>query len=110
MVDKYKKVQKGKVYAVNNKRIRGHKSLIINLSEFDIDTIVFTHAPVTRRIPNIRLQENPDPTDFDENGNLRETYILKSIQRANIKELGKSYPNFKIKNSVDKSIIRHIKK
>ena len=108
MVDN-SKIQRGKVYAVNNSKIRGHRSLIINLDEINVDTIVFTHAPSTRKIPNIKLQSNPDLTDLDENGNLRNTYILKSIQKANIKDVGKFYPNFKVKNQVDKSIIRKIK-
>lgn len=104
------KFRKGEVYAVNNKVIRGHRSLIIDLDDINIDTIVFTHAPKTRRIPNIKLQENPDLNDVDESGNLRNTYILKSIQKANIKDIGKYYPNFRVKNPIDKSIIRKIKK
>lgn len=104
------KVHKGQVYAVNDKKIRGHKSLIINLNDFNIDTIVFTHSPKTRKIPNILLQENPDSRDIDEFGNIRNTYILKKIQKANIRDIGKYYPNFRIKNSVDKSIIRNISK
>lgn len=109
-MDKNSKIRRGDVYAINNSRIRGHRSLIINLDEFNIDTIVFTHAPSTRKIPNIKLQSNPDITDLDEFGNLRNTYILKSILKANIHDVGKYYPNFRVKNPIDKSIIRNIKK
>lgn len=104
------KVRRGEVFAINNKNIRGHRSLIINLDDFNIDTIVFTHSMKTRNIPNIKLQVNPDSKDIDEYGNIRDTFILKNIQKANIKDLGKYYQNFRVKNPVDKSVIRHISK
>lgn len=108
---KNKKYRKGEVYSVNDKNIRGHKSLIIDLSKIDVDVIVFTHASRTRRIPNIILQENPDKTDVDiSSGKINDTYVLPKKQHAFKKDIGKYHPEFVVKNKIDKSIIRNIKK
>lgn len=105
-----KEIHKGEVYIINNNRINGHRSLIIDMDKTNVDAIIFTHSSFTRRKKNHKLEENPDKNDFDINGRIRDSYILKLPQKANKKDIGKQYPGFRVRNSIDKSYIRHISK
>lgn len=53
---------------------------------------------------NQRLIENP------ELGKTETSYILKRVQKANEKSLGKKQSNIQIKNTTDKAVVRDIVK
>ncbi len=97
----------GEVWSINDAKTRGHKSLITKRKKSEpekIEHIPITHSPKTRNIKNIELQENPE-LNKDE-----KSYILPTIQKSKVKDLGKKQNDIQIKNLIDKSIIRHIKK
>ncbi len=92
----------GEVWNVNDKFTRGHKSQITKRKGVIIEHIPRTHKSKTRNMRNVKLQQNPQP------GDKRDCYVLPKVQKTNIKNLGKKH-NEPIKNSIDKSVIRHIK-
>lgn len=101
---KKNKVKEGKVYTINDSKTRGHKTLITKIKNSDVKHIPLTHSPKTRNMKNIELMQNFDLEDT------RVSYILPKQQISNIKNVGKFHPTLKPRNSIDKSIIRHIKK
>lgn len=101
---KKSKARAGETWSINDAATRGHKSTITKVKNAEIRHIPRTHKPITRNIKNIELKENPQKSDE------RKTYILPKVQRTNIKYVGKKRNNEDIKNPIDKSIIRHLKK
>ena len=99
-----KNARAGEFYSINTKRIRGHKGLIGRRHNDNIEVIVFTHSKYTRGRKNIRLQDNPQINDKEP------SYVLRQKEFAKTSNLGKKHSNMKITNSIDKSIIRNIKK
>ena len=97
-------VRKGEFWSINDINTRGHKSLITGKNKKgQIQHLPITHAPVTRRQNNIKLNENP------QKGDESISYILPRIQIAQFKFVGKKQNNMQIKNAIDKSVIRHKK-
>lgn len=96
----------GEFWYVNDKKTKGHKSLITKRKKnsYDkIEHIPITEANRTNGKNNIKLQENPEKnSDLD-------TYILSKVQKTKIKTLGSKQNDIKITNPVDKSIVRHLK-
>lgn len=99
-----KQVRPGETWNINDAKTRGHKSTITKIKNDIIKHVPRTHSPVTRQMNNIKLQINPDKDDKEP------AYILSKIQTSKIKYVGKKVKNQDIKNPVDKSIIRHLKK
>lgn len=102
-------VKAGNIVSINDKKTRGHKAIITRRHKKDrkkeqVLHIPITHAPNTRKLLNIRLTKNPEKEKTEP------AYILPKVQKAKDKSLGKKHSNVVIKNSTDKSIIRHIKK
>lgn len=99
-------VRAGQIRTINDKIARGHKGAVlrINKKKGTADTGILTHAPKTRGKKNIKLQQNPDPKDT------RPSYVVKKKHTAKMKNVGKNHSNMKIKNSADKSVMRHLKK
>ncbi len=107
---KRKQVKAGEFLSINDVRTRGHKSLIVSANKKERKKETFkhlpiTHSPTTRRLKNISLIENPEGVD-------EQSYILPKVQKSRLSDdvLGKKHPNTKIKNSIDKSIVRNVKK
>lgn len=95
----------GKVYAINDAKTRGHKSLITHkFKNGVIAHIPTTHSPETRHMKNIPLNAN-----FDKNDN-SQSYILAKQQNTTIDKVGKYYKDLHPRDANDKAIIRHIKK
>lgn len=101
---KLKRIRAGETWNINDGFTRGHKSTITKVKNNEVRHVPRTHQPVTRNVKNIKLQENPQKSDK------RDTYILPKVQRTKIKFVGKKRNYEDIKNPVDKSIIRHLKK
>ena len=101
---KLKRIRAGETWSINDVRTRGHKATITKVKNDEVRHIPRTHQPVTRKIKNIELQENPQKSDK------KKAYILPRVQKTSIKYLGKRQKCEDIKNPVDKSIIRHLKK
>ena len=70
----------------------------------EVRVITTTHSPYTRGRKNLRLQENP------QEGDEKPAYAVNKTQRTDSGHLGKKHSDMKIKNPIDKSIFRHIKK
>ncbi len=104
IVDYSRKVRAGETWTINDISTRGHKSTITKVKGDEIRHIPRTHSPTTRRRTNIPLQENP------QKGNRQKTYILSKVQKTKRKNIGKKHINQDIKNPIDKSVIRHMKK
>lgn len=99
------KIRAGEIRAVNTKKARGHYGLTFKIRKNGIvETGIFTHGKRTFGKKNIRLQENPNPNDK------RTAFVVKKKQVANAKQLGRKREDMTIKNPIDKSIMRHIKK
>lgn len=101
---KRKEVKAGEIWVINDAKTRGHKTRITRNKKEVVEHIPITHKPETRRMKNIPLQENPKKGDNEI------AYILPKVQTSQKKHLGKKHPEYVIKNPIDKSIIRHIKK
>lgn len=99
-----KKARAGETWSINDSKTRGHKSTLTDVGPDEVSHIPRTHTPVTRNEKNIELRENPQKNDK------RKAYILPKVQKTKPKYLGKRQKNEDIKNPVDKSIIRHLKK
>lgn len=100
-----RQILSGRVYAINDKRTFGHKSLITNKEKNGVVAhIPTTHAPKTRGSTNIPLKVNFDETDN------RQAYILSKLQYTTVDKVGKFYPNLHPRDAQDKAVIRHIKK
>ena len=97
-------VRAGEIWSINDGKTRGHKSIITKNKQETVLHIPITHSPVTRKMKNIKLQENPNFAD------IRPSYILPRLQKSQKKFLGRQHSEMKIKNASDKSVIRHIKK
>ena len=59
---KRKEVRAGEIWVINDIRTRGHKSRITRSKDEVVEHIPITHSPETRRIKNIPLKSNPNPT------------------------------------------------
>ena len=94
----------GEFYSINTKRVRGHKGLISKRYKDNVEAVILTHSQYTKRIKNIKLQDNPQEKDE------RPSYVLRRKEYAKTSQLGKKHTNIRITNSIDKSIIRNIKK
>lgn len=94
----------GETWSINDKKTRGHKSTLTKVGRYEVSHIPRTHTPVTRNKKNIELRENPQKNDK------RKAYILSKVQKTKSKYLGKKQKDEDIKNPVDKSVIRHLKK
>lgn len=101
---KRKEVRAGEIWVINDGKTRGHKSRITRNKPDMIEHIPITHSPETRKMKNVPLQENPKP------GDVNKAYILPKVQTSQKKYLGRKHPEYVIKNPIDKSVIRHIKK
>lgn len=99
-----KRVRAGETWTINDKQTRGHKSTITEVKGEEIRHVPRTHSPKTRRENNIPLQDNPQKSDN------RKAYIASKVRKTNIKNVGKKQENQDIKNPIDKSLMRHIKK
>lgn len=99
-------VRAGQIRTINDSIARGHKGAVlrVNQKRGTADTGILTHAPRTRGRDNIKLQQNPDPKDNST------SYVVKNKHTAKMKNVGKNHPNMQIKNSSDKSLMRHMKK
>ncbi|MBQ3492501.1 MAG: hypothetical protein IJA88_00155 [Clostridia bacterium] len=103
----------GEVWSVNDKDTAGHKSVILSNNKADrkkgeVKHSPITHAPTTRKMKNIILQENPDHKNAKKGD--KPSYILPKAQisKNTVKAQKRDY--VKIKNPIDKSIRRHIQK
>ena len=97
-------VRAGEWRRVHDKRTNGHKSLITKVNKNgNIEHIPVTHAPKTRGVKNIKLQENP------QKGKKELAYVVRKAQRTQISKVGRKQKDMQIKNATDKSVIRHIK-
>lgn len=94
----------GETWSINDSKTRGHKSTITKVKNDKISHIPRTHTPITRKMKNIELKENPQKNDK------RKAYILPKVQKTTSKFLGKRQQNEDIKNPIDKSVLRHLKK
>ena len=94
----------GEIWSINNAKTRGHKGLINRRKNGKIDYVSFTHSPITQRTKNIRMSQNPDILDT------QLSYIRPKLYLGKIEDLGKYFPDMKIRNSRDKSIVRKILK
>lgn len=101
---KTRKVRAGETWTINDRRTAGHKSTITKVKNDEVRHIPRTHSPTTRKHKNIKLQENP------QKGDVEDSYIVRKVQITNIRKIGKQQKNQDIKNPIDKSVIRHIKK
>ena len=99
-----KNVRAGEIWVINDIRTRGHKTRITRNKKETVEHIPITHSQKTRRMKNIPLNENPKKGEVDK------AYILPKVQTSQKKYLGRKHPEYVIKNPIDKSIIRHIKK
>ncbi len=102
-----KKVAKrGEIWSINDKNTRGHNSLIVkgNKKKNNVSHLPITHAPKTRRLKNIQLNSNPNFSDPST------SYILPKVQISKSKHLGRKNESLKIKDPIDKSIVRNIEK
>ncbi len=99
-----KKVRAGETWTINDGKTRGHKSTITKVKGNEIRHIPRTHSPITSKKGNIPLHENPQKSDG------RKAYIAPKVRKSNIKHVGKKQENQDIKNPVDKSVLRHLKK
>ena len=98
----------GEVWHVNDKKTRGHKSLITKRRKSDyemVEHIPITHDDETRKKRNILLSENPEKEKKDE-----PCYSLPKVQKTHYSKLGKKRDDIRITNPNDKAIIRQIKK
>lgn len=102
--NKRKKIRAGETWSINDAATRGHKSTITGIKDNEIRHIPRTHVDRTRNMKNIELQENP------QKGDSRKAYIVPSVQHTMAKYVGKKQDGEDIKNPIDKSIIRHLKK
>lgn len=101
---KRKDIKAGECATINQKGINGHKGLFGKVRKNGTaDAVILTHAPRSFGKKNIRLNENP------EHGDPKPAYVVRKKKKINIKKVGKKHPNIKVKNKVDKSIIRKIK-
>lgn len=91
-------------WSINDSKTRGHKSTITKVKHDEIRHIPRTHTPITRKMKNIELNENPQKNDK------RKAYILPKVQKTTPKFLGKRHKNEDIKNPIDKSVLRQLKK
>ena len=96
-------VRPGETWSINDSKTRGHKSTITRVKNGIVHHVPRTHSPITRNKHNIPLQENPNPYDS------RQSYVIPQVQRTEYKNIGKKQENQNINNSIDKSIIRHLK-
>ena len=67
-------VKAGEFWTINDINTKGHKSLITKNRKDKVEHLPITHAPVTRRRKNIKLNKTPDKTDS------RDSYILAKVQ------------------------------
>jgi hypothetical protein len=106
-----KKPHSGEFWSINDSKTKGHKSLVTSSNKNETKKGSFQHLPIThalktRDMKNIELLINPDSYDEDP----RPSHILPKTQKSKIIGLGKKHNHLKIKNPIDKSIIRNIKK
>ncbi len=106
---KLDKIHGGEIVAVNDKNTKGHGGIMLKPTKKDrrkdvAKHIPITHSPTTRRMKNIRLQQNPQA------GKVEASYILPKVQKAKADKLGKRKKDVVVKNTTDKSVVRHLKK
>lgn len=100
----------GEVWVINDKKTRGHKSIITSNNKKDrkkgiVKHIPITHAQKTNGVKNLKLQENPEKEIDNKN-----SYVLKKMQKSKNTANAHKKENLQIKNPIDKSIRRHIQK
>lgn len=102
---KMKLVKAGQVWSVNDKRTAGHNSQIGKKYKNGIMIHVpTTHAPKTNKQNNIKLRKNFSVEDD------QESYILSHALKSQVSKAGVQRKNMKVRDAVDKSIIRHLVK
>lgn len=101
---KNKSVRAGDYWSVNDSFGRGHPSIITKRRKKKVEHISITHSPTTRKRKNVKLRKNP------KTGDTSDSYIVPKVATARISDLGKKHNDISIKDPVDKSVIRHIKK
>ncbi|MBR2970024.1 MAG: hypothetical protein IKC49_03115 [Clostridia bacterium] len=97
-------IKAGEFWTINDGATRGHKTLITRRKNKEVEHLPITHSPTTRKMQNIELHENP------QKDNQSKSYILPKIQHSKIKNVGRKQNDMQIKNPIDKSRIRNIKK
>lgn len=108
-----KNAKSGEAWCINDKRTSGHTSIILSHNKAqrkkgEVIHSPITHAEKTRGEKNIELKENPDKLNSKQNE--KPSHILAIAQVSKEKTKAKKREGFSIKNPVDKSIKRHIKK
>lgn len=96
-------VRAGDTWTINDSETRGHKSSITKRKGEIIEHVPRTHSERTNRKRNIKLQENPQKEDE------RDCFIVSKVRTSKVKDLGKKHDE-PIKNPIDKSVLRHLKK
>lgn len=102
----------GEVWYVNDKKTKGHKSLITKRRKSDyemVEHIPITHSRKTNNTKNIKLQENPDKNPNSKNKTKKASRVVPTVQKTHYSNLGSKRDDVKITNPNDKAIIRHIK-
>ncbi|MBQ8425662.1 MAG: hypothetical protein IJX17_06535 [Clostridia bacterium] len=99
----------GEIWYVNDKKTKGHKSIITKRRKSNyemVEHIPITHSRKTNNIKNIKLQENPEKN----NKSKKASRVMPIVQKTHYSNLGSKRDDVIIINPNDKAIIRHIKK
>ena len=106
MTKKIKKkiARRGEFWSINDIRTKGHKSFIVRGNKYNnyVLHLPTTHSDTTRNMFNRKLNKNPELNKNDD------SYILIRVQKSHESKLGKKHNNMKIKNTIDKKIVRNI--
>ena len=102
---KSKNAKVGEIWSIRGAESKGHPSIITKKrKKNEIEHISITHSPKTRNMKNIKLRKAPNIEDP------RDNYILPKVLKTNANNLHRKRPEMKIRDPIDKSIIRNIKK
>lgn len=103
---KKKIARRGEVWSINDRQTRGHNALILkgNKNRDSVYHLPITHATRTSHRKNQKLTSNVAI------GGDGDSHILKKVVKSHEKSLGRKNESLKIRNSVDKSIVRNIEK
>ena len=103
ILNKQSKIYAGEFYSINSKRAKGHKGRINKVrKDGKIEATIVTHGPYTRNRKNIRLIENPQL------GKSEQAFVVTEKEVVTRKNIGKKQNDMKVRNPIDKSIMRKI--
>lgn len=86
----------------NSVKAAGHPTYIFAKQGKSYKYIGITHAPITKGIKNIALENNPQPNRTEQ------SYLRPQVDKSSLNNFGPKLKDWKLKSKKDKKVVKQV--